>query len=348
MGYTFTAACGQLRQVSKNCAWGVSSCFGLPRQSFVFRSSKTVLGNTVSQWNRTVGISYYGYRYYDPNTGRWPSRDPIGEEGGVNLYGFVRNSPIAFVDILGTTKLDPSSGAYRASRDGAMAAFKKMWEANFKNGQKYEFGGLICAKCDPSTKQWVFRHTEPVATVPLLEDYAKKRGRHWRGGSRQFNHKSLLSLKEAGYDVEVCNNDEIMVGVFHTHPHGQGTSGAGSEVPHGRGDMGVADRDGIFIATGFARMEDQDPSNKTGRIPKSMDFDMNLPGDYSDGTQETMSVNLKGEGANREIGFEGFLELPEQSKNCPCDPNALKGLSEEERQRKIQSIKNGIFQTMQR
>jgi integrase/recombinase XerD len=31
----------------------------------------------------------YGYRYYNPTTGRWPSRDPIGEEGGLNLYGFV-------------------------------------------------------------------------------------------------------------------------------------------------------------------------------------------------------------------------------------------------------------------
>ena len=32
---------------------------------------------------------YYGYRYYDPVTGRWPSRDPIEDNGGVNLYGMV-------------------------------------------------------------------------------------------------------------------------------------------------------------------------------------------------------------------------------------------------------------------
>lgn len=37
----------------------------------------------------------YGYRYYDPVTGRWPSRDPIGEQGGVNLYGFVGNDATA-------------------------------------------------------------------------------------------------------------------------------------------------------------------------------------------------------------------------------------------------------------
>jgi uncharacterized protein RhaS with RHS repeats len=43
-------------------------------------------------------VTYYGYRYYDPVTGRWPSRDPIGERGGVNLYGFGNNSPILGFD----------------------------------------------------------------------------------------------------------------------------------------------------------------------------------------------------------------------------------------------------------
>ena len=49
-------------------------------------------------------VAYYGYRYYDPKTGRWPSRDPIEEEGGVNLYGFVRNDGIGKWDYLGFKK----------------------------------------------------------------------------------------------------------------------------------------------------------------------------------------------------------------------------------------------------
>jgi RHS repeat-associated protein len=48
-----------------------------------------------------TGFYYYGYRYYDPMTGRWPSRDPIEERGGLNLYGFVGNEPIWHIDILG-------------------------------------------------------------------------------------------------------------------------------------------------------------------------------------------------------------------------------------------------------
>jgi len=48
-----------------------------------------------------TSLVYYGYRYYDPNTGRWPNRDPIGEKGGLNAYGFVGNAPISKVDPFG-------------------------------------------------------------------------------------------------------------------------------------------------------------------------------------------------------------------------------------------------------
>lgn len=39
--------------------------------------------------------------FYDPSAGRWVSRDPIEEGGGVNLYGFVVNNGISRVDNLG-------------------------------------------------------------------------------------------------------------------------------------------------------------------------------------------------------------------------------------------------------
>jgi RHS repeat-associated protein len=48
-----------------------------------------------------TGLYYYGYRYYDPATGRWPSRDTIGEKGGVNLYGFIGNDSLNKIDLLG-------------------------------------------------------------------------------------------------------------------------------------------------------------------------------------------------------------------------------------------------------
>jgi len=50
---------------------------------------------------KTVHVADYLYRYYDPITGRWPSRDPIEERGGLNLYGFVGNHGIGRVDYIG-------------------------------------------------------------------------------------------------------------------------------------------------------------------------------------------------------------------------------------------------------
>jgi len=59
-----------------------------------------------------TGFLYYGHRYYDPDTGRWLNRDPIGEPGfellrgkqasasagGPNRYLFVKNNPLQNID----------------------------------------------------------------------------------------------------------------------------------------------------------------------------------------------------------------------------------------------------------
>ncbi|WP_176014020.1 RHS repeat domain-containing protein [Victivallis sp. Marseille-Q1083] len=69
------------------------SSSGAEADNFTYRfSTKPMDGN---------GLYYYGYRYYDPQHGRWISRDPIEENGGVNLYGFVGNNPVKKKEYLG-------------------------------------------------------------------------------------------------------------------------------------------------------------------------------------------------------------------------------------------------------
>jgi RHS repeat-associated protein len=48
-----------------------------------------------------TGWSYYGHRYFLPAQGRWASRDPLGETGGLNLYTGIANNPADFVDPTG-------------------------------------------------------------------------------------------------------------------------------------------------------------------------------------------------------------------------------------------------------
>ena len=52
-------------------------------------------------YDSELDLAYYNYRHYSPSLGRFLSRDPIAEQGGFNLYAFVKNNPIQKWDRLG-------------------------------------------------------------------------------------------------------------------------------------------------------------------------------------------------------------------------------------------------------
>lgn len=81
---------GVLRAVYDYSAWGertkLSGNIDLDR------------GFTGHFTHEQTGLVLAPYRAYDPKTARWLSRDPIGENGGINLYGYVANDPINAFD----------------------------------------------------------------------------------------------------------------------------------------------------------------------------------------------------------------------------------------------------------
>ena len=100
----------------------------------------------------SMGVTYYGYRYYDPVTGRWPSRDPIEESGGINLYGFVENASINKWDYLGldviiNAQYDPVGKAFIAivGSDG---------DTNIKSVTEFEMKCFISSPCGLRLKCW--------------------------------------------------------------------------------------------------------------------------------------------------------------------------------------------------
>ena len=80
------------------------------------------------------------YRAYDASTARWLSRDPIAEQGGINLYGYVGGNFVNAVDPLGldTTMVCRSINDWRISWTGMVhcAVFVFHWETDKCNNKK--------------------------------------------------------------------------------------------------------------------------------------------------------------------------------------------------------------------
>ena len=68
------------------------------QNDFAFLLQSERPGSRIPHW--LTELSYYGNRYYSPSIGRWISRDPIQEQGGVNLFGFVGNNAITGFDLI--------------------------------------------------------------------------------------------------------------------------------------------------------------------------------------------------------------------------------------------------------
>jgi RHS repeat-associated protein len=104
--------------------------------------------------HQASGLSLTLYRAYDANLGRWLSRDPIAENGGINLYAYVANNPIGFVDPYGLFLGTPLSAgeffgsAFSGAGTGLFYAGKGLATAPYRLGQGVvsgyqQIGGLI-------------------------------------------------------------------------------------------------------------------------------------------------------------------------------------------------------------
>ncbi|MFF7717534.1 RHS repeat-associated core domain-containing protein [Streptomyces sp. NPDC007988] len=81
-----------------------------------------------------TGLLYYRNRYYDPETGRFISQDPIGHAGGPNLYQYALSSPTTYTDPTGNNPL-LAGCAVGALFDGALD-----WGIQRLSGRKVNWG----------------------------------------------------------------------------------------------------------------------------------------------------------------------------------------------------------------
>lgn len=82
-------------------------------------------------------LVYYGHRYYSSASGRWLTRDPLAEAGGINLYGSVDNDPVGWVDGLGLAKVRIAKSAYKRVADAVKKrGLSALFQVHHKIGQE--------------------------------------------------------------------------------------------------------------------------------------------------------------------------------------------------------------------
>jgi RHS repeat-associated protein len=88
-------------------------------------------------WEKDNGLYYYRTRFYDPKTGRFLSRDPLGFLTGTYLYGYVNNNPVNAIDPLGLWNIIIGGGVSLAGGmgcEGSGGIVISFWERKFDIG----------------------------------------------------------------------------------------------------------------------------------------------------------------------------------------------------------------------
>ena len=74
-------------------------------------------------YDAETGLHYNYHRYYDPKLGRYLRADPIGLEGGINLYAYVQNNPVNWFDPLGLEYSSYNNTPYDIDYGGGSGGF---------------------------------------------------------------------------------------------------------------------------------------------------------------------------------------------------------------------------------
>lgn len=155
-----TDEAGEITWSAHNKAWGEG------REVISEAARKAGITNPLrfagQNFDRETGLHYNRHRYYDPQTGRFVSKDPIGLAGGINVYQYAPN-PVEWVDPRGLSNYIPAPKNLPGFPDAERAKPKTPVQGGGGLRKRWRLpGGCIC--------EWDSQHGE-------VEKY-DKRGKH--------------------------------------------------------------------------------------------------------------------------------------------------------------------------
>jgi RHS repeat-associated protein len=148
-----------------------------------------------------TGLAYNRFRYYDVESGRYISQDPIGLAGGMALYGYVVDTN-SWVDELG---LSAESQARRA-REKAQGRHTR--NSEYPHGNSAEVHEAVIKAntdlsgniIDPNTGEIIPKNEVSIEHKTPVVDHWNEKGRFQTKAQRArwYNKKSNLTVKRIG------------------------------------------------------------------------------------------------------------------------------------------------------
>ena len=195
-------------------------------------------------FNTKSSLYYYGYRFYHPRLMRWLNRDPIEEEGGLNLYAFCQNDPLFYYDPNGESFENFSNfcagdslsfGITRILRRGINRVIEGDWDAPADvEGFAYSAGEFteVAVEIIVSLGGATLRHVAKHSSRQVLEKGVRKayRNAHNISGGVVHHINPLINRLNSSSDTKCWDSIDLNVYFYHLSGGGVNINGIPESV----------------------------------------------------------------------------------------------------------------------